>query len=419
MTANISLLSIGNELLDGRTTDTNATFLGALLEQHGYSLKYCLKAADDMTDIQDALDYLTSHSDFIVVSGGLGPTSDDLTRDAIAAFCDCPLKLSEEDLLRIKKYYTERGRDFQEANKKQAYFPNGSKIISNHGGTASGFHLSHKRSIILSLPGVPREFRTMLQGDVLPILSSHFPLEQKKQKISCRLFDMPESKAAGIVTGCKLPESVQVGYRAHFPELEISLSTQDKNINLEELYSKISTQLGQEYIYTKNSSYHLPEVVHQLLLESGKTLALAESCTGGGISSVLTDYSGSSKYLRGGAVTYSNESKTTLLGVKEETLRTHGAVSHETVLEMASGARKALQADLALSVSGIAGPEGGSEEKPVGTFFIGLATANDCISRHFLFPAARDMVRTKAIYNALDLIRRYLLGLSLSGRAKD
>lgn len=411
MTNTISMLIIGNEILDGRTLDTNSCYFGEVLEQNDFKLSKKIAVSDDIQEILSALKYLCRDSDAIIVSGGLGPTSDDMTREAISEFTGKELVLDEQDLYRLRSFYTSRKREFPEANRTQAFYPAGATIINNPVGSAAGFSVEAQETLIMCVPGVPRELIAMIEETVIPNLRERFPERTQKRKISFRTFEMPESKAAGIITGCKLPESVEVSYRAHFPELGIQLTAKNNEVDLNEWHEKVASKLGKEYIYTQETNETLPETVAGTLSQSGKTIAFAESCTGGLISKLLTDISGSSSYFLGSAVTYSNESKSELVSVSKDILMQHGAVSHEVAKEMAAGARKRFSSDIALSVTGIAGPSGGTENKPVGTYFVGLATESINTSLHFYFSGQRELIRIKAAYNVLDTTRRFLLGL--------
>ncbi len=412
MSSSVSILTIGNEITDGRIINTNASYLSQELKKSGYLPVTHLSCRDEIETILEALSFLAKNSTAIILSGGLGPTSDDQTRHALAKHMNETLELREEQLQHLKAWYRKKQRTFEEANRIQALFPPSAKTIENPTGTAAGLFLKDEsETLLFALPGVPSELKRMFTHGVLPLLENELPPPPKETVRSVRLFGLPESTVGRWITQLNIDKDIHVGYRAHFPELEVRLSTSAKETQIENEYKRVRDALGEEFIVTQNNDLFLPEVVTRLLSKQQKTVSVAESCTGGLLGKLLTDLGGSSSYFLGGALTYSNEAKEAILNVSHETLDNFGAVSEETAKEMAQGTRQLLRADIGLSLTGIAGPGGGSDEKPVGTFYVGIATESLCHASRCFFPGPRTAVRKFAAYTALDTVRRYLCGL--------
>lgn len=414
MTSSVSILTIGNEITDGRIVNTNASFLSQELKNNGYLPLTHLSCRDEIEVILEAISFLVKDSRAIIISGGLGPTSDDKTRHALARHNNEPLELREEQLQHLKAWYRKKQRPFEEANRIQAMFPPSAEMIENPTGTAAGIFLKDQtEALLFALPGVPSELKRMFSQGVLPLLYKELPPPPKETVRSVRLFGLPESTVGRWISHLKIDEGIHIGYRAHFPELEVRLSTTVKDAPLDIEFQRVQDALGEEFIVTQSDEYFLPEVVTELLSKQQKTISVAESCTGGLLGKLLTDLAGSSSYFLGGALTYSNEAKETMLHVSHETLETFGAVSEQTAKEMAQGTRQLLNADIGVSLTGIAGPGGGSDEKPVGTFYVGIATESLCEASKCFFSGPRTAVRKFAAYTALDTVRRYLCGLPL------
>ncbi len=410
----LSILSVGSELLDGRIQDRNAQFLAREAQETGFQIAHIMSCDDKLEDIQQCLGFLSQHSRFIVVSGGLGPTEDDLTRDALAAFGGTELGLREDALKRLEEKYQRRKRVMHEANRKQALFPISASLIENPIGTAEGFYLEKEETFLAALPGVPREFQSMLLESVFPYFASKSSGLSPKRKSTLRLFGLPESEVGALVSACPGTKSLEVSYRASFPEIRVQLTGPDTD-TVQKTVLEVEKAIGPEFVYSKEASLGLPETVHELCLKKGIKLALAESCTGGLVSEMLSSFPGASAYFQGSVVSYSNAVKEAALGVDHSTLQEKGAVSFEVAEQMAQGALEKLKADIALSITGIAGPDGGSEEKPVGTFYIGCATEGGRFSRKFFHQNERKAVQRFAAFSALDILRRKLLQLPIPG----
>lgn len=411
----IGILTIGNELMNGRIADTNASFIAREANQQGWSVEAIMSVGDDFAAIKDRLNYLLSKTDAVICSGGLGPTSDDITTEAIAKAFNLPLYTDENVLNYIKAIFTQFNLRWVENNAKQALFPQGAEVLPNARGTAPGFCLKVSGKLIFVIPGVPAEAKLMVTNGVFPALRRHFPQDELyivKQTI--RTFGLSEAAVDNQVKDIDFKSlGVSVGFYPVFPENHIVLIAQSKNQdearkNLQKAQDEVSAHV-QDHIFAYGDQT-LEEVIAGLLTEKKLTIAVAESCTGGMITSRLTDVSGSSDYLERGLVTYSNAAKISMLGVPAEIIEKHGAVSEETARLMAEGVRKLAGTDLGLSSTGIAGPTGGSKEKPVGTVYIALADSQKTICRHYAY--RWDRQRNKSIFAeaALFLLKNYLQG---------
>ena len=407
----VSLLAIGSELLDGRVHDTNCQFASDYLTRSGIQIDQFLFCDDEEGEIVEALHFLSRRATCVITSGGLGPTTDDLTREAVALFAGLPLYKDSRSVERLHQLFAEKKRVFDPSNEKQALFPEGATIIPNSSGTAEGFTIETKGIFIASLPGVPSEFRGMFLETVLPEVKRRSPDAVPVHRSGFRIFGLPESTCGNrIRTALGTVWQYPVSYRASFPEIHVILKAPSL-IEAEEASRIAISAVGEEFVFTRNPDESLPEALHKLLLSAGETISVAESCTGGMLGMHLTSQSGSSSYFLGGALTYSNALKESLLGVNSSTLEIHGAVSGETACEMAEGIRRNTGASIGLSITGIAGPDGGSETKPVGTFFIGFSTRQETTSYRFFLLSHRHNVRKFASFCALDLLRRHLQGL--------
>lgn len=410
----IGLLTIGSELLDGRVQDTNSNFLCEELSAAGFSVKSILSCDDVLEEIVQAIEFLSTGVQTILITGGLGPTTDDLTREAVAAYTGKKLILDHNALENIKAFFEKRSRRFFKTNEKQAMLPESASLIPNPEGTAPGFQIEAKqsKSFIIALPGVPRELKRMFHDTVLPYLRAQNRQETPPSRHILKVFGLPESLIGERIESLKFAQEITVSYRAKFPQVDVVLKSKQSHL-LSQAVSAAKNVLGVQYIFSESPAESFEEVIHHLLLQRRGTLAVAESCTGGLLGKLITNSSGSSQYFRGGVISYSDQAKMELLGVESETLSVHGAVSGPTAKQMAEGAKTRFHSDLALSITGIAGPEGGSSEKPVGTFFIGFAAPGILEAFHFVYPSHRERVRNYSAFSALDILRRYLAQLPL------
>jgi len=411
----ISTLSIGDEVIFGEIVDTNVAHISSRLYDAGFQLRRHLCVGDNEPDIMDAIELLASHNDFVIATGGLGPTVDDLTARAAARATGRRLVLNEDALAHLKERYRLMGREMLPSTEKQALLPTKINLVPNPIGTACGFIIPHKGCFLFFLPGVPGEMKRMLEETVIP-----FILARTKQKTTIetrvmRVLGLSETHIENCIKELARPrEGLTIAYCVSFPEVEVKLRAEgDNETQLRELLdttaAKVREQLGEHVVAEGGET--IDSVVAALFRKKGVTLSLAESCTGGQIAAKITELAGSSAYFLEGAVTYSNESKIHRLQVPAELLEKEGAVSSATAMAMARGIRKASGSDIALAVTGIAGPEGGSEEKPVGTVYLALAGRSDCIAKRYQFSWDRERVRRMTTFTALDWLRRHLLAL--------
>ncbi|MCB0319523.1 MAG: CinA family nicotinamide mononucleotide deamidase-related protein [Bdellovibrionales bacterium] len=409
----VSILSVGNEIVDGRVINSNAAWLAQRLREEGFVPTHVLSCRDNLQEISDALQFLVPHATCLIVTGGLGPTTDDLTRDAVAAYANLDLELDPVEQNKLAEYYRSRGRDLTESDLQQVRFPVSAKPIPNPVGTAPGFQLQlPSGSLLLSFPGVPKELKYLWDNEGQKLLLNHLSVRPtKKLATAFHCFGIPESQAGRRVSELSLPKDITVGYRPHFPVLEIRLEADVAQKLLFENAVEIVRARLHEFVFGEENNCYLPHVLHTLLQSQKKTLSVAESCTGGLLGKLITDNPGSSEYFMGGGIVYSNALKQSLLDVQEKNLSEFGAVSKEVCGEMASGARVRFQTETALSITGVAGPEGGSMDKPVGTFFIGLATRDSTVVFQYFLPVDRTNIRIYAAYCAIDVLRRHLLEL--------
>ena len=412
-----AVLSIGTELTRGELVNSNATWLAEELTALGFEVDSHLTVADDEHTIAGALQRLGEASDVVVCTGGLGPTTDDRTTAAAARALGVALNRDAAAYEHLKRLYASRGRELPSSNAKQADFPEGATVLPNPEGTAPGFELRVGRARCFFLPGVPREMKSIFRESVVHAVGEMGTRDS--HQIHLRTFGMAESEVGQRLADIEEQhDGITLGYRAHFPEIEVKVharaaSAVDAERSAMAVADIVRERLGEAVFGDHEDRF--ARVVGEHLRAKGLTLAVAESCTGGMVGSMLTREAGASDFLLFDAVAYSNAAKRHLLGVETDVLRAYGAVSSETAVAMAEGARRLCDADLAVSITGIAGPGGGSEHKPVGTVWIGLARRDEptLTYRHQL-SGDRERVRTHAAYLALELLRRSACGWDLS-----
>ena len=400
----VAILAIGSEILDGRVQDTNSQFIASELSKLGIKLKRVMTCDDVLEEIVSSISFLAAESPYLILSGGLGPTTDDLTREAVAHWSNQPLIQLESSVTRLQELYAKRQRTLDPSNLKQALFPQTAAIIPNDIGTAEGFSVQAHHTQIFAVPGVPKELKPMFQQTILPVIQEQCQATPIARR-SFRIFGLPESQVGSIIKGLNLSPDLFVSYRASFPEIHIVIKGKNPSA-VDAAITLAKDAVGREYVFIEDTELGLPDAVGELLLRQPRTIAVAESCTGGMLGSLLTRLPGSSKFFLGGFITYANERKCSDLGVALETIKAYGAVSEQCAQEMAAGARAKTGADIALAITGIAGPDGGTPEKPVGTFYLGIATRDQCIAEKCFFLSDRAAIRTFAAYRALDAIRR-------------
>ncbi|UCF85011.1 MAG: competence/damage-inducible protein A [Desulfobacteraceae bacterium] len=407
------IITIGNELASGRTLDLNSWYAAGRLTASGLRVTRITSVGDDRRMVSEALKRAVKASRFVIVTGGLGSTDDDITNEIVAEALNRPLCLDQQMFEQIKGHAEVRNVEITSSLEKMAWMPEGSKML-NPKGTACGFSITEKKVQLYFLPGVPDQMRYLMDKFVLPaILSRYKTLPVMRQRI-LKLYGLNEP---GIAETFKELQgktgNIVFGFYPHFPEnhITISLRGQDEPTVTKELNRverDVRRLLGSYIFATGNQS--MEEVVGYLLLKKNLTISIAESCTGGLIGHRLTGVPGSSKYFKGGAIVYSNESKTDFLRVDPRTLKTQGAVSRRTAEEMACGVMEQVKTNLGLAVTGIAGPDGGTRQKPVGTVCVGLAAGDKCFSREYRFWGNREHVKLNSTMMALDWVRRYLNG---------
>ncbi len=416
-----AIISTGDELVQGRTVDTNASFIADRLASVGIEVVTVVTVGDFSGRIEEAWRDSLARAPVVISTGGLGPTADDLTTETISRVAGVDLHLDDSEAERIRQIFEAMGRTMPDNNLKQAMIPDGATIIPNALGTAPGYRLpleaSGSTSTAVVLPGVPREMKAMLDQDVVPWLVEQTDGTRFFSR-TFQTFGMSESALDEALEGAVDESEGRLSFRASFPQIAVRVMVSadeetDAQRQLDALSETIRSRLGGTIFAEGDET--MEAVVGTLLRDAGKTLATAESCTGGLIGNRITNVAGSSTYYMGGVVSYSNEMKQDSLGVSPSTIAMFGAVSEETACEMAQGARKLTGADIAVATTGIAGPEGGTPEKPVGT--VALAIAADEIgddgvaSRMYSLRGTRDWVKTLTAQVALDWVRRHLLGL--------
>ena len=451
------ILTIGDELLRGEIVDSNKSLLSDRLLGLDVQTRYHVSVCDDPEDMTDAFRRAAARSDVVLVSGGLGPTRDDLTTEVLAQTFDRPLVLDEAVLETIRAFFRGVGREMTENNAKQARFPEGAEVLPNPIGTAPGFLLVVEGSAFFCMPGVPRELERMMDEQVLPRIAklqaersagsqaraagaqragkaegraasrrraeSEGTAERSSEgrvvrAALLRTFGMGESTLDDELKDIAASGDVSLGFRTAFPDnylrpLARAATVEEAEAKLAHLCDAIRERLG-PLVYGEGDET-LPAVVGRLLREHGRTIAVAESCTGGLVAARITEVPGASDYFAGGVVVYANAAKTALLGVPEAMLAEHGAVSEPVARAMAEGARTRFAADFGVATTGISGPGGGSPEKPLGLVHVALAREGGTHSDHFVFPLDRSRHRLLTAQIALDWVRRALLGVELVG----
>ena len=405
------IITIGNELISGRILDLNAWYAAGRLTASGLRVTRITTVGDDPERLSRALKRAVEQSLFVIATGGLGSTEDDMTNDIVAKTLNRPLCLHEEMFEVINSYVERRGVEMTSSFEKMAWMPKGAVMLDPL-GTACGFSLTEDGVRLYFLPGVPDQMRYLMDRFVLPEILLHYKtLPVLRQRI-LKLYGLTEPRIAEILKD--LPgsrENVILGFYPHFPENHITISLRGHDEpsvmgDLDRMENEIRNLVGSFIFATGNQ--RMEDILGEMLREKDLTISVAESCTGGLIGNLLTNVPGSSNYFLGGVVVYNNKSKVDLLDVSPETLEKYGAVSDLTVREMAEGVKKRLDSDIGLSVSGIAGPDGGTREKPVGSVYVGLAADNGIFSGKYRFWGTREQIKLNTSMMALDWVRRYL-----------
>ena len=409
------ILTIGDELLCGSRIDTNAAYIARRLDLLGLDVRYKSTAGDNLDLLEEAINLALRRADVIIATGGLGPTDDDITKKVICKVFKRNLIFHEDVLAEIEKRFAARGAKMPSINQNQALLPQGAGFLPNRIGSALGIIIDEQGKFFCALPGVPNEAEIMIDEELAPLLAQRAGNRVIIRRL-LRTTGIIESALAEIIrTLPKIPDGVSLAYLPSYRGVDLALK--GTGTVAKEVQAAVDTAAGNlrqgiaRYIYTEDDR-ELEEIVGELLVQQGKSLATAESCTGGMLGGRITRISGSSRYYRGGVVAYADEVKRERLGVPETIIAQHGAVSAETAEAMASGVREAIGADLGVAITGVAGPTGGTDDKPVGTVFIALATPAGRTSEKFSPGPHREANRERAVTIALDMGRKALLGLS-------
>jgi len=404
------ILAVGTELLMGQIANTNAQYISSRLPNVGIGVYYHDVVGDNPERLKQCLALALSRSDIVILTGGLGPTQDDLTKETVAEAVNRKLVLDQESIDKMTAFFTGRNKTMTKNNIKQAYLPEGSIIIRNKNGTAPGCIIEEGEKVIIMLPGPPSEMKPMFDESVMPYFAakSEFRLDSR----FLRIFGIGESAMEDMLIDLiDTQTNPTIAPYAKDGEVTLRITARyEKNSFDEDIITPVENEIRRrlgDAVYS-NDNCNIEEVAAKLLMESKMTLSLAESCTGGMVAVKLTEIPGISAVFDRGAITYSNRSKVEELGVKQETLDQYGAVSEQTAKEMAEGIRRVSLTDIGISVTGVAGPDGGTPEKPVGTVYIALSYKNGVYSHKLELWGSRNRIRNVTCLHVFDMLRRHL-----------
>lgn len=407
------IITIGDEILIGQIIDSNSAWIAQRLDENGFKVREINSVADDKQQIFESLDRTLSKSELVIMTGGLGPTEDDITKECLSEYFDTPLLENRDVLEDIKKYLRSKNFELNPRNMKQALVPRDCRIFRNDNGTAAGMWFNHKGAVLISMPAVPFEMKAMFSDKILPALRKHFNTPKIVHR-TILTYGIPESALAEKLSGWQknLHPKISLAFLPSPERLRLRMSMiceneQKANKILDSETQKLKQIIGPAIFGYGNRFLH--EVIGDILKEKKCRLATAESCTGGYIARLITSVPGSSEYYNGSVVAYSNRIKQKVLSVKPETLEKHGAVSKETVKEMVQALLHLFETDYAIAVSGIAGPEGGTDEKPVGTVWIAVGDKKTIFAKKYSFGTKRAINIRLAGSKALDLLRKKIL----------
>jgi len=409
----IEIVTIGNEVLSGRTLDTNFVFLARALEEASVVVAWHTTIGDSVEAIGEALKQALARADAVILTGGLGPTPDDVTRKAVATALNRPLQLEESVLAHIRERVKKSGRKLPSSIETMALVPRGAEVWQNPAGAAPGMLIAYRRKPVILLPGPPPELEALATEFVVPWLRQRSGVAV--EHFTLRTFGLFESQLHERIG--KLPDQWPGAKLAYLPswfgvDLRVTVVGATASLareSAERAYRELGERVG-AVIYAEGT-HTMEEAAAEELVERGWRIAVAESCTGGLLAKRLTDLPGASRYMERGFVTYSNEAKIELLGVSRDVLATHGAVSAPVAERMAAGARKQARVEVGVGITGIAGPDGGNDKKPVGTVFVAVNSPLGDAVRVHKFMGSRSTVRERAAQTALDMLRRHLAGL--------
>jgi nicotinamide-nucleotide amidase len=411
-----AIITIGDEILIGQTVDTNSAWMGAELSKSGFDVYQMTSIHDRREDIIYALNESAGKADVVLITGGLGPTSDDITKQTLCDYFNTRLVTNDEVLSMIKVMMSRRNFPLNENNLRQAEVPESCRVLTNATGTAPGMWFEQNKTVFISMPGVPYEMKYIMTEHVLPELNKRFTSQVIVHR-NIMTYGTFEAKLAEILTEFEagLPENIKLAYLPASGVIKLRLSAvgSNKNTLLDLINNKVDQlyKIIPEFIYGENEE-SIEMVIGKLLKAKNKTVSAAESCTGGEISHMITSIPGSSAYYKGSLIAYANSVKIQLLGVHEDIIEKNGAVSEKVVREMAVGARNLFNTDYAVATSGIAGPEGGTETKPVGTIWISVASDEGIISVKHVFGNDRNLNIRRFSLAALNLLRKQIIGSS-------
>ena len=407
------IITIGDEILFGQITDTNSQWISTELTQIGIRPTRKMSVGDNETDILEVLAEAESRADVILITGGLGPTKDDITKKTLCKYFDTELVINEDALELITGFFTKRGREMTELNRQQAAIPKNAEYVKNSWGTAPGMWIEHHGKIFIAMPGVPYEMKNLMSKRLLPKLQAFFETPIIYHKM-IRTVGIGESFLAEKIETWEdsLPPHIKLAYLPHFGQVRLRLTATGSD--LETLQAEVQVEVEKvlpliDYGVYGFDSDELETVVGRLLKERNETLTTAESCTGGYVSHLITKIPGSSAYFLGGMVAYSYEMKTAELGVLQQTLDDFGAVSEETIRQMAEGARARLGSTYSIATSGIAGPDGGTTDKPVGTVWIACAGPNGTVAKKLILTNLREQNIQLSATFVLNMLRKVIL----------
>lgn len=389
----VEIINIGDELLIGQVVNTNAADMAKMLNKAGFDVRKTSVIGDEAEIIRSSLQSAMQRAAVVLITGGLGPTKDDITKKVLAEEFDSSLVMNEQVRVHVERYFASKGLPFTPTNAEQALVPDKCRVVFNSVGTAPGMCFEKNGKLVFSMPGVPFEMRTMMP-EVIEIMKQHFKSEAVEYK-TLLVSGIGESFLSDKLEGfeANLPKGISLAYLPKGGTIRLRLTAKgaDRNKVTDMLDKQTELLLASVKDYFMGFEFdNLAETLGERLSENGKTVATAESCTGGNIAHLITLVAGSSRYYKGSVVSYANEVKEKVLGVRAGDLQQYGAVSEEVVKQMAEGVKKLLKTDYAIATSGIAGPSGGSDEKPVGTVWIAVAEERGCVAEKFFFNSTRD-----------------------------
>jgi nicotinamide-nucleotide amidase len=409
------VITIGDEIVSGLRIDSNSAFVAARLTEIGLNVRFTQSAPDSLEEMEEAFRLALRRSDVVITTGGLGPTDDDITKKAVVKLFKRNLVFHEDILEDIRRRYAARGIDMPAINQNQALLPQGATLFYNKFGSAMGICLTQEGHTFIALPGVPAEMKQIMLDEVIPYLRQHHP-GRAVTSIILRTTGIVESALAERITeDLRLEPGVRLAYLPGYSGVVLRVRAEAETLDEAEtkaarLIRHLESRAG-KYIYGRDDDT-LEGIVGQLLKDNDKTLAVAESCTGGQLGMTITSVPGASAFFLGGVIAYDDDVKISQLGVEAGIIAEHGAVSEECALAMAQGCRKRFSSDYAVAITGIAGPEGGTVEKPVGTVYIALASGHAACARRFNTGVDRESVRARSVFAALEMLRRDILDIT-------